>query len=53
MLVQRVPVSLRAKYGPENTSIRGSRIPPLERVFNKMVLSTQSLYARARIGIVR
>ena len=36
----------------ENTSIRGSRIPPLERVFNRIDTSAQSLYARARIGIV-
>ena len=38
--------------GPKTRSIRGYPGPPLERVFNKMVLLTQSLYARARIGIV-
>ena len=31
-------------------SIRGSRIPPLERVFNRIDTSAQSLYARARTG---
>ena len=30
----------------------GSRIPRFERVFNRIGILTQSLYARARVGIV-
>ena len=36
----------------QNTFKRGYPGPPLERVFNRMGCLTQSLYARARIGIV-
>ena len=38
--------------GPKTRSSGGPGYPRFERVFNRMGILTQSLYARARIGIV-
>ena len=48
-LYQCVSMSI---YSVQNTSMRGYPGSPLERVFGKTWYLTQSLYARARIGIV-
>ena len=38
--------------GLKTRSIRGYPGPPLERVFNRIDILAESLYARARVGIV-
>ena len=46
-----VSISMWPSVRVKTRSIRGI-LDPLERVFNRIGLLTQSLYARARIGIV-